>query len=129
MISGTVDAFKQAVIPLELCNANGGTKQVLAVIDTGFDGYLVITPELAQECGYVFRESRTFELGNGSQVAIEVHDGAITWDGQVQNVAALVVGGSILVGMSQLVGHTLFIDVVDGGEVRIGKRSGNNPSP
>jgi clan AA aspartic protease len=122
MILGKVNAFKQAVISLEWQGPSGQTATIDAVIDTGYDGYLTVTPDLATRLQLPFRETRTYELGSGDLVDFPIHDATVLWNGQAQNIATLVTAGGVLVGMSLLTGYTLFIDAVDGGEVRIEAR-------
>ena len=74
-----------------------------------------------------FRETRSYELGNGETVEFQVHAITVFWDGEPKEVSALVTDGGVLVGMSLMTGYTLFVDVIDGGEVRIAKRSENIP--
>jgi len=122
MILGKVNAFKQAIISLELRGPTGQTEIVDAMVDTGFDGCLTVTPDITARLQFPFRETRTYELGSGELIDFPIHDACVIWDGQAQDVATLVTDGGILVGMSLLSGYTLFIDAVDGGEVRIQAR-------
>ncbi len=123
MILGTVDAFKQAVIILEVNGPTGTWETISAVIDTGFSGSLTVTPDLASRLQLTFREIRSYELGSGDLVDFAIHDVVVLWDGRLQNVSALVTEGGTLVGMTLIAGHTLFIDAVDGGIVRISPRT------
>jgi predicted aspartyl protease len=66
--------------------------------------------------------TRFYELGDGNRVEFDIHRVKVLWDGQERDVEALVTGGGVLVGMSLLHGYHLFVDVVDGGEVRIKAR-------
>jgi len=122
MIRGSVDSEKHAVLSLELCDSNGQIMAVSAVIDTGYDGVLTITPDIAANLHCPFRETRTYELGNGELVDFPIHDVTLIWDGQTRDVAAIVTSGGVLIGMSLLHGFTLFIDVIDGGEICIEPR-------
>ena len=123
MIRGRVSADKQAVISVEIHGPNGKIHTVDAVIDTGYDGMLTITPDIAATLQFPFREIRTYELGNGECVDFPIHDLTLIWDGEPRDVAAVVTDGGILAGVSLLIGYTLFIDVIDGGEVRIEARA------
>jgi len=122
VIRGSVDSDRQAILSRELFGLNGQPLVVSAAIDTGYDGILTITPDIAAALQSPFRETRTYELGNGELVDFPIHDVTLMWDEQTRNVAAIVTSGGVLVGMSLLHGFTLFIDVIDGGEIRIEPR-------
>lgn len=122
MILGKVNAFKQAVITLELRGAAGYVENVNAVIDTGYDGFLSVTPDIAARLQFPFIETRTYELGSGELFDFPIHDAALFWDGQSQMCECLVTHGGVLIGMSMLRGYTLFIDAIDGGVVNIEAR-------
>lgn len=66
--------------------------------------------------------TRFYELGDGNPVEFDIHLLSVLWDGQEQHGEALVTNGGVLLGMSLLRGYHLFIDVIDGGEVRIEAR-------
>ena len=90
MISGSVNTFKQAIVPLELHDSGGQTETVDAVVDSGYSGYLSVTPDIATRLQLPFREMRTYELGSGEMFDFAIHDATILWDGHVQVVASLV---------------------------------------
>ena len=101
---------------------DGAAMPFEAAIDTGFDGYLSVTPDEAARARMPFREVRTYELGSGQLVEFPVHDATVMWDSQEVEVPALVTDGGFLIGMAMLTGYVLHIDVIDGGEVRIERR-------
>lgn len=122
MIQGQVNALRQAVIPVELRSPNGQPIQVDAVIDTGFDGFVTVAPDQAQRLQLPFLEVRSYALGDGRAVDFAIHLVTVVWDGQERDGEALVTDGGILVGMSLLHGYHLFIDVVEGGVIRLQAR-------
>lgn len=122
MIRGKVNADKQAVITLEFIDANGQREAVPATIDTGFDGFLTISPDLAARLQMPYLETRAYELGDGNRVDFSINLATVDWDGNIRDVEALVTNGGVLIGMAMLTGYTLFIDAIDGGEVRIERR-------
>ncbi len=122
MIIGKVNSIKQAVVSLELSGSDGQKEILEAVIDTGYDGYLSVTPSIAARLQLPFRETRTYELGSGELFDFPVHDVAIQWDGDLKIIASIVTEGGVLIGMSLLSGYTLFIDATYGGVVQIDSR-------
>lgn len=123
MIRGQVNASRQAVIPLQLFGPDRQSETVEAVVDTGFDGSLTLSPELVTRLQLPFGMTRSYAMGDGRTVEIDVHRTTILWDGRERDVEAVVTTGGVLVGMSLLLGFHLFVDVTDGGEVRIQPRS------
>ena len=59
MITGTVNARRHAEIDIELRGHAGRKTAITAVIDTGFDGALTISPEIADKLQLEIRETRT----------------------------------------------------------------------
>src|SRR5436853_2965142 len=119
MIRGHVSAARQVVIPLQLCGCERQTITVEAVVDTGFDGLLTLPPDLVARLELPFGMTRSYELGDGGRVALDIHRTAVLWDGQERDVEAIVPNGGALVGMAMLSGYRLFVDVIDGGDVLI----------
>ena len=66
MISGWVNAFREAVVRLPVQGARGREQAIEAVLDTGFNGYLTLPPELIAELGLPFRRDFPRELRVGS---------------------------------------------------------------
>jgi clan AA aspartic protease len=122
MIRGQVTPSREALIPLQLRGASGQIESVQAVVDTGFTGAVALPTELVTRLGMPFRMLRSYQLGDGSVVDFDIHQATVVWEGRDRPVDALVTGGGILVGMALLMGHEPFIDVIDGGEVRIAPR-------
>ena len=51
MIEGVVNAAYEPVVTLAIHGPSGQASEIEAVIDTGFTGFLTLTPALAQELG------------------------------------------------------------------------------
>ena len=68
MIEGVVNAAFEPVVTLALQGPSGQTSEVEAVIDTGFTGFLTVTPALATELGLDFRGTSRATLADGSDV-------------------------------------------------------------
>jgi clan AA aspartic protease len=122
MIRGQVNAFNQAVVPLQLSGPGGQIEAIDAIVDTGFDGFLAVTADVAARLQLPFGMTRFYELGDGNKVEFDIHLATVLWDGGQHDVEALVTQGGALLGMSMLRAYHLFIDVIDGGDVVIEAR-------
>ena len=121
MIIGEITADREAVVPLRVNGANGQGKDIKAILDTGFSGFLSLLPDLIAELQLPFLDYTEYELGNGNPILFAVHEATVIWDGRERNVPVLASDTDPLVGMSLLYGCNLNLDVVDGGPVRIVK--------
>jgi clan AA aspartic protease len=119
MITGVVTPGRDATIALDVRSANAQQATVTAIVDTGFTGYLTLPTALMASLAFPRIGVRPATLADGSQVNLEIYDATLLWDGQILNILALAAGGDPLVGMALLYGHTLTIQVVDGGGVTI----------
>ncbi len=119
MIEGFVNANLEAVVTLSLQGPAGRTREVDAVIDTGFNGYLTLPPMLVADLGLPVVGDGEAVLADGSQAAFDVYGVTVLWNGQSRHVETGAVGVDPLVGMSLLDSHNLNIDVRDGGRVAI----------
>ena len=63
-----VNAAHEAVVTLALHGSAGQTRDIEAVIDTGFTGFLTVTPALAGELGLDFRGTSRATLADGSEI-------------------------------------------------------------
>ena len=119
MIEGVVNAAYEPVVALAVQGPSGQTSDIEAVVDTGFTGFLTVTPGLATELGLALEGHGRATLADGSEVTFEVYDVAVLWDGQPRYVLADAADTTPLVGMRLLDRHNLNIDVEDGGRVVI----------
>ena len=119
MIEGVVNASYEAVIPLTLQGSAGQTRDIEAVIDTGFTDFLTLSPALVSELGLPFANVGWAVLADGSEVAFNVYRVTVLWDGQPRRAYAHVSDMAPLGGMALLHGCNLSADVVIGGRVRV----------
>lgn len=119
MIQGTVNAFYEAVIPLTVQGPTGESRDIQAVVDTGFSGFLTLPSALVAELGLPFALIEQLILADDSVVHSNVHDGTVLWDDSLRAIKVLATGSVPLVGMRLLDLHNLNIDVERGGLVAI----------
>ena len=119
MIHGKVNAYQEATIPLQLRGKNRQTEDVEAVIDTGFSGFLTLSPALVVGLQLLPWGTSEFTLGDGSEAIFDVYIVTLLWDGQERDIFVLAAEGGPLVGMSLLEGFRLAVDVIENGAVTI----------
>ena len=117
MIEGFVNANLEAVVTIPLLGPAGQTREVAAMVDTGFNGYLTLPPTLVAELGLSVVGDGEAILADGREVAFDVYSVTVVWDGQPRYVETAAVGIDALVGMMLLDRHSLFVEVADGGRV------------
>ena len=122
MIQGEVNAAYEAVVTLPLQDPEGRTRDVEAVVDTGYSGFLTLPPGLVDELRLPFAYMGQALLANDAEVDFDVHYVTVLWDGQPRDIEADATGSTPLVGMLLLDGHSLNIEVESGGRVLIQAR-------
>lgn len=118
MILGKVNANREATLWLQVRGPAGQVQEIEAVIDTGFNGFLLLPSEVVAILGLVPLTHGRAVLANGREDVFAIYEVTVVWDGQPLIVEA---GGleATLVGMSLLYGKELRMHVVEGGHVSI----------
>ena len=119
MIAGVVNAAYEPVVTLALQGPSGRTREIEAVVDTGFTGFLTVTPALVTELGLEFRNIGRATLADGREVSFPSYGVDVLWDGQRRHIEADAADTTPLVGMRLLDGHSLYMEVQDGGRIVI----------
>jgi clan AA aspartic protease len=119
MIAGTVNAAREARISLVLRAPHGATREIDALIDTGFDGFLTLPPNVIAALGLKRLGRGLAVLADGREQPFDIHAVAVLWDSQLITVEADSSDSEPLVGMGLLQGYRLSIEVADGGSVEI----------
>ena len=119
MIEGVVNAAYEPIVNLNVQGPTGQASEIEAVIDTGFTGFLTVTPALVAELGLRYLSRGWASLADGSEVPFDVYDVTVLWDGRLVRVEADAADTTPLVGMRLLDSHNLNIDVKNGGRVII----------
>ena len=119
MIGGAVNSAFEAIIPLRLHGLDGQPRDISAVVDTGFSGFLTLPPAVVGELDLPFAFFGRAILADDTEVSFDVHYVTISWDGQLRDVQAAASGSTPLVGMQLLDGYNLNVQVWQGGHVLI----------
>ena len=88
-------------------------------MDTGFSECLILRPDLATELQLESAGVDHLILADGSVETFDVFNVRVTWDGRPRHIEAYAAQTTSLVGMALLNGHSLFVEVVEGGRVAI----------
>jgi clan AA aspartic protease len=119
MITGVVNANREAIIRLVVTGPSGQQQNTEAIIDTGFTGFLTLPPARVTALGLPWLSRQPGILADGSVDIFDVYVATVMWDGQPRTVEVEAADTEPLVGMSLLDHHSLQIDVLRGGVVTV----------
>ena len=119
MIRGEVSGDQQALVTIEIIDADGHPCPVEVILDTGFTGYLTLPAETIRELGLAPVGRRTFELANGELFEFEAYLASVSWHERLTDALVLRSEGDPLLGMTLLWGSRVTPDAVAQGEVSI----------
>lgn len=119
MISGWVNAYREAIVRLPLRDLQGREQVIEAVVDTGFNGYLTLPPDIIAALDLPFRRNGRAVLGDGSAVTFDIHEAVVLWDGRARRISVDAADTTPLLGMGLLYGHELNVQVIEGGAALI----------
>ena len=121
MITGSVNADFEALIRLKIQGANGQEKEIEAVIDTGFNGFLTLPPQDIAELDCAYLMQGYVLLGDGRLEETLIYETVVDWDGRLLAVETDAADSVPLVGMALMHGYDLDIQAVAGGAVLLRK--------
>ena len=119
MIQGVVNSAYEPIVRLAIQGPSGQSRDIEAIVDTGYNGYLTLPPAMAPALGLPFVTTNPAFLADGSEVTFDVYSVTVLWDGHLQDVDAHMSDATSLVGMRLPDRYNLNIDVEDGGRVDI----------
>lgn len=86
MIQEVAKAAHETVLTLPFQGPEGLTREIEAVVDTGYSGFLTLPPRLVGELGLPFDYIGQAFLANDAEVEFDVHYVTVLWDGQSRNI-------------------------------------------
>ena len=119
MIVGEVNADLEAAIPILVRGANGAERQLFAVVDTGFTGFLTLPAGLVNSLDLEWLNLEDALLGDGSIHSFDVYRAIVIWNGEIREVEVNFTETAPLIGMAMLFRHNLQREAVIGGIVRV----------
>jgi clan AA aspartic protease len=121
MITGIVNVDFEPIIPLSICGADGKVHIQDAIVDTGFNGWLSLPPDLIAELNLKWKRRGRAILGDGSECVFNVYEAVLVWDGNFLTIPIDEADSEPLVGMSLMEGYQLMVQVFEGGHVELSK--------
>ena len=119
MIEGAVNAAYEPVVRLALEGPSGQSREIDAVVDTGFNGFLTLPPMMIVALELPFQSEGQATLANGSVEFFDVYGVTALWDGHPRFVDVDEADTTPLLGMALLDGYSLYVEVAAGGPVVI----------
>lgn len=119
MITGVVNAAREARVRLTVRGPGGQEYEIAAVIDTGFDGALTLPLGRIASLGLPWRWRGRALLADGTESLFDIYEATMAWDGTPRRIAVDAAETGPLLGMTLLYGYELMMHVVEGGRVRI----------
>ena len=119
MITGIVNADFEAIISLSICGSDGKVYTQDAIVDTGFNGWLSLPPDLIEQLNLKWKRRGRAILGDGSECVFNVYEAIVVWDGDYLTIPIDEADSGPLVGMSLMEGYQFMVQVFEGGKVEI----------
>lgn len=123
MISGVVNAEFEPIIPLSIRRSDGKVFTQDTIVDTGFNGWLSLPPDLTTYLNLTWKRRGRAILGDGSECVFDVYETVVVWDGILLTIPVDEADSEPLVGMSLMEGYQLTVQIFEGGQVELRKVS------
>jgi clan AA aspartic protease len=121
MITGIVNEDFEPIIPLSVCGSDGKVYTQDAIVDTGFNGWLSLPPDLIAQLNLRWKRRGRAILGDGSECIFNVYEAVVVWDGVLLTIPIDEADSEPLVGMSLMEGYQLTVQVFEDGCVELSK--------
>ena len=118
-----MNAAGEPVVRLALRGPSGLTREVDAVVDTGFTGFLTLPPAIVTALDLRRADVQVVVLADGSRATLTAHAVEVSWDGRLRDAFAYAAGSTPLIGIALMDGYRLCIDVERGGQVSFEPRA------
>ncbi len=119
MIRGSISSDLVPRVPLRFLSETGHAREVQAVLDTGFNSELTVPRRFVDEFGMKPLGNVRMLLGDGSEHLCPTFEAIIEWDGLPMVVVAEICELDVMVGMGQLRGSKVLLEVEPGGDLTI----------
>src|SRR4051812_34992111 len=86
VIHGTVNSQLEVTVPITVKDFGGVDHDVVAALDTGFSGALILPNRFLASLGISAQLSSQLKLADGSVVPVGIHLTTIVWDGRIKQI-------------------------------------------
>jgi clan AA aspartic protease len=121
MITGIVNSDFEPIIPLSIRRSDGEVLTQDAIVDTGFNGWLSLPPDLIAELSLRWKRRGRAILGDGSECVFNVYEGVVVWDGVLLTIPVDEADSDPLIEMSLMEGYQLTIQIAEDGHIELHK--------
>jgi clan AA aspartic protease len=119
MMTGAVNAALEASLCLRVEDTRGQVREVEAILDTGFNGFLTLPSAVIGALGLPWLYRQQGQPADGNFQVLDVFAVTILWDEQRRTVEIEALDAQPLVGMALMRGNELRVHVEPGGVVTI----------
>ena len=89
------------------------------IVDTGFNGWLSLPPDLIGQLNLEWKRRGRAILGDGSECVFNVYEAIVVWDEDYLTTPIDEADSEPLVGISLMEGYQFMVQVFEGGKVEI----------
>ncbi len=120
---GEVTEAGDPVARLTVRGSRGNEREISAVLDTGFNGFLALSPHLIERLALEPLDTRVpVVLASGEERLLETYEATALLGEKPRNIV-VVEAGEPLVGMALLWGFELHIECWERGQVEVQRRA------
>src|SRR5437763_1942730 len=116
---GVVTSRIEATLRLKVFGGAGASAEVNCIVDTGFSGAITLPRGMIQRLNLRWLSIQDSELADGHIIQVNVYAGTVIWNRRRVNTEIDETETDPLLGMSLLKGFDLYMQVQDGGVVRV----------
>jgi clan AA aspartic protease len=119
MLIGFVSLDLKPIVRLKIQNRQGNAIEQEVLVDTGFNGSLLLSRAALDELKINSHAQSMAQLADGSEITLDAFNVSLFWGNEWCKVVTLATEGEPLIGMRLLENHELKIQIYNGGTVQI----------
>ena len=119
MIQGVVNRDKTPTVPISVLDGERNAHPIRAIVDTGFEGDLMLPGSFIRRVGLARSSERSVVLADGSHAAVQSYAATVSWMGRETPVIVLESESQYLLGVSLLWGSKMTMAFEEGGSIVI----------